>query len=664
LSVNGVSKIVFLLLLSLMIPGGILLAAGNSPQFEFVPAQTVPEGETLTFNLRAADLDSEPLVFNMITRPFGASLENNGDGSATFTWTTAFSGPNSSDGSPFDITFRVSDGTLSDMMTVRVTVLDKNRRPVIEPLASVEFDAGDLVTFGLNGSDPDNDPVSWEIVEAPEELQLSQSERSAQFSWETAYADSGSHSAKIALVDIHGASDTVEVMLIIAAQTIYELTIGAAEGYPSETVDISVNLMNLEPISSLNLLLNYDATALLLSGISESGTRLESFEYFTYSLNYNTQKGDIKVIAVADETDPRVALEPGDGSILNLRFYITGDYTFAGYSVPLRFVFKDIFFENDNTFTDPDGVKIGREAIVYNDGYILIQKADFSSVGDINLNGINYEISDAIYYINYFIDPGSFPLNPEQRANGDVNQDGISPTIADLVYLINRLVSLNFAASSDKLRYFGEPAAVSYERTTDAFSLRYSSEIEIGGLALTLETSRELDELSLDLSEMESRGMTVKYNIDGNLVRLVIYSDEGHVMPSGVNEIIKIQNVSNLDIQDIQLATSYGAPIPVVLKDEGNLPEGFRLHQNYPNPFNPITEIRFEIPYETKVELAVFNILGQEIRTLTSKRLPAGNHSVTWDGIDNEGTPVSSGIYFYRLKAGEYQDRKKMVLLK
>ncbi len=663
--IKGVNGIIILLLLSLAIPGeGALLAAGSAPQFQYLPGQAVMEGQTLTFTISATDSDAEPLVFNMVMRLPGAILEDNGDGTATFRWTPDFTGPNSSEGSPFELAFRVSDGSLSDLITVPVTVIENNRKPVIEPAAALDFDAGDLVSFGLSGSDPDNDPLIWKIVEAPAGLQLNESGRSAQFTWETAYADSGNYPVKIALDDIHGAADTTEVMLTLAAQTIYELSIDSVEGYPSENVDVHVNLDNLEPISGLNLLINYDATALLLGAITDAGSRIESFEYFNYSLNYNNISGDIKVTAVADETDPSVVLDAGKGPLLTLRFYITNDYSYAGYSIPIRFVFKDIFTKNDNTLTDPAGVKIEQESIVYSDGYVLINKADYSSIGDINMNGVAYEISDVIYYINYFIDPGTYPLSPEQRANGDVNEDGISPTIADLVFMVNRLVNVSLDNGSAKPRYFGDPIAVSIARKDGAFSLQYDSEVEIGGLALTLEADKDIDPAGAIVSEMESRGMTVKQKTDGNLVRLVAYSDEGRVLPGGSHEFVRLENTDNLRIKDIQFATSYGAPIPAVLKDEGNLPEGFRLYQNYPNPFNPTTEIRFAVPYESDVELSVFNILGQEIRTLTSERLPAGSHRVTWDGMNNEGTPVSSGIYFYRLKAGEYQDRKKMVLLK
>ena len=86
--------------------------------------------------------------------------------------------------------------------------------------------------------------------------------------------------------------------------------------------------------------------------------------------------------------------------------------------------------------------------------------------------------------------------------------------------------------------------------------------------------------------------------------------------------------------------------------------------RNYPNPFNPETIISFSIPNENHVELIVYNIKGQKIKTLVNEFKPAGKHSVIWNGTDDSVKPVSSGIYFYKLKAGDFQKVKKMILIK
>ncbi len=84
----------------------------------------------------------------------------------------------------------------------------------------------------------------------------------------------------------------------------------------------------------------------------------------------------------------------------------------------------------------------------------------------------------------------------------------------------------------------------------------------------------------------------------------------------------------------------------------------------YPNPFNPATTISFSIKEKTPVELIIYNILGQKVRTLVNQPLEKGEHSVVWNGTDNKGRPVASGIYFYRMKAGKYTETQKMILKK
>lgn len=101
--------------------------------------------------------------------------------------------------------------------------------------------------------------------------------------------------------------------------------------------------------------------------------------------------------------------------------------------------------------------------------------------------------------------------------------------------------------------------------------------------------------------------------------------------------------------------------------DDGNnviVPEAYSLAQNYPNPFNPSTEIQFVLPRNTDIKLAVYNMLGQHVKTLADGILSAGEHRVTWDATDERNNRVASGIYFYRLETSEYTALRKMILLK
>jgi hypothetical protein len=94
------------------------------------------------------------------------------------------------------------------------------------------------------------------------------------------------------------------------------------------------------------------------------------------------------------------------------------------------------------------------------------------------------------------------------------------------------------------------------------------------------------------------------------------------------------------------------------------IPKSYKLYQNYPNPFNPNTEIRFDLPEAVKVQLKIFNILGQEVTTLMDEVRPAGAHRVIWDSKSASGVQVASGVYIYQIKASSFVDSKKMVLIR
>jgi hypothetical protein len=94
------------------------------------------------------------------------------------------------------------------------------------------------------------------------------------------------------------------------------------------------------------------------------------------------------------------------------------------------------------------------------------------------------------------------------------------------------------------------------------------------------------------------------------------------------------------------------------------VPENFALTQNYPNPFNPTTTIQFSLPVQSKVQLDVYNLLGQKVRTLRNEEMDAGTYSVEWNGTNDGGAKVASGVYFYKLETSQFVDTKKMMLLK
>ena len=149
-----------------------------------------------------------------------------------------------------------------------------------------------------------------------------------------------------------------------------------------------------------------------------------------------------------------------------------------------------------------------------------------------------------------------------------------------------------------------------------------------------------------------ANGSTIKYSTENglidNTVTSVAITGDGAVwagMPSGI--------------------TRYGEPLesfPTYVAETSPIP--MSLLRNHPNPFNASTIISFALPSPGEANLSVYSITGQKIRTLVSGKLPAGTHTARWDGRDDSGRPVSSGVYISRLRAGNTTATARMLLLK
>jgi hypothetical protein len=127
----------------------------------------------------------------------------------------------------------------------------------------------------------------------------------------------------------------------------------------------------------------------------------------------------------------------------------------------------------------------------------------------------------------------------------------------------------------------------------------------------------------------------------GNVSAAIVISTDGPTFPP-----------------DTITVSGFGVPITgVVVKRE--IPLEYSLSQNYPNPFNPSTTINYSVPRSANVSLTIFNTLGQKVASLVNRREEEGYHQVIWNA-----TNVPSGIYFYRLQAGEFLETKKIILLR
>ena len=124
---------------------------------------------------------------------------------------------------------------------------------------------------------------------------------------------------------------------------------------------------------------------------------------------------------------------------------------------------------------------------------------------------------------------------------------------------------------------------------------------------------------------------------------------------------------ANIIVEDVYQSLFDTLEVTLTLNlslDEDLIPHEFILYNNYPNPFNPSTDIKFSLPNTERVQLIVYDLLGNLVKEMVNEKLSPGEYKYKWSGVNQSGSLVSAGMYLYRIQAGEHRATKKMVLLK
>lgn len=259
------------------------------------------------------------------------------------------------------------------------------------------------------------------------------------------------------------------------------------------------------------------------------------------------------------------------------------------------------------------------------------------------------------------------------RLGCPVNSDlKIGDSIAIPVYLFNDEplggLTLGFIKDSSAvrfLRFVKNPAVIpaTYNwKTTISDTVKgrtQTQSILIGGADFTTEAPI----LAVTGSTGQLLG-TIYLKMETGTVNDSIRIDSLMIPPAGRWEGTPDGIVSFSPLYEHCIFDIYIGVVSVQEYDSPSLPETYTLGQNTPNPFNPNTSIEFALPRSGQVKVEVFNILGQKVRTLVDENLKAGFKRVDWDGTDDGGQSVASGIYLYRMTANDFSETKKMVLMK
>ncbi|MCB9066343.1 MAG: choice-of-anchor D domain-containing protein [Calditrichae bacterium] len=197
-----------------------------------------------------------------------------------------------------------------------------------------------------------------------------------------------------------------------------------------------------------------------------------------------------------------------------------------------------------------------------------------------------------------------------------------------------------------------------------------------GPVNIYLEEDLQLDERAeVEISGGSTADFTVFCGDDRNIkIREKAIMRGNLIAP---NATVKLEDDSyfkgsivadRISIEKNVVIVSHSATIlpksPQATEEIAAVPETFELRQNYPNPFNPTTTIQFGLPVDAMVSLNIYNARGQLVKALANGTMPAGVHQIAWNGTDEGGTLVASGMYFYMLQSGDFRETRRMILLK
>ena len=367
-----------------------------------------------------------------------------------------------------------------------------------------------------------------------------------------------------------------------------------------------------------------------------------------------------------------------------------GDY---GNLLEVQYRVADLGSRQDNL---KSSIRIwGAEASTYNgnpvditpstDDLKVVVRNRISSLGDVNGDGC-LDVLDLILVVDHIVRKDSLKGEFFTRADIAPWTDGTQAPVPDGIInvqdlsLIQYIILTNVYPDGTTLNGCNYAPLQKISGDTDANVTLY---INNQGITAYLNSATDIRGAQIEFGNLTSNpksliiqtelgeGYYLKENL---LLRTILYDRLGakyiekgnHFlvdMPFNIvnPEDITIEKIVLVDmnknrLENISVNTIYGNP-PAI-------PLDYVLYQNYPNPFNPNTMIKFQVPKTTNVTLKIYDMLGQEVRTLFAGEVQRGIHTVQWDGLNNSGNKMSSGAFICRMQAGEFVQMKKMLLLK
>jgi hypothetical protein len=394
---------------------------------------------------------------------------------------------------------------------------------------------------------------------------------------------------------------------------------------------------------------------------------------FINDLNNQTPVDDIcREMVFDEETQEWVEVNPFDGPLFEMLFLLSGEFEYpVNFCTPICFMFdaegEDHYdynnvsdeggyhiWMNDGCGDAPDSSEYGTLELDMVCGNIKVMNEHNVEIGDVNLNGYAFDVGDAVLLANHLIDPVAFPFTLRQMIASDVNDDGLYATIADLIYMIN---VINNVGVGGKIAPLDVIATVAMPVDTYGdVNVTVSSDLSVGGALVAI------NHTGVELGAPTAEGLTIDYRDNGDVMTVLVYNEDVHnPLTSGTNVLftLPVLTEGSINFGDVSISDNRGALLDARTAYDAPIPTEFSVAQNFPNPFNAKTSLSFGLPEASEVAIYIYNVAGQLVESMDLGRVDAGAQSVLWDASD-----VASGIYFYKVVAGDNNETMKMTLLK
>lgn len=644
------------------------------PVLDSIGDKQVNEGETLSFFVTASDADGDELYigFNfydptLVNYP---TISDSGNGRSYFEWTPSFD-----DDGIYNFEFYVGDNyEASDYETITIVVDNVNRAPQIDSLQdSIIVNENEFISFNVYATDPDDDCVALSLVSP--DLQADSlftdygdCANYGVFEWTPGYADAGIYHAVFLVDDLNGGIDQDTVVIIIRninAKPLFD-EIPFQLGYEDSLLSFQISAFdidgNLDSIYSEPLPVgasfiyngNGTGTFTWTPDCNQSGEY--PFRCFAVDDSGLVDTGYIGMEILENCTETLSVVTTPCVECAPPAFYTDILVSDGAFSIVFNNYFNESSIKGNVFISSARGLTVRIVSDNKNKALSLQPPIglDFFpsdtirvtlTTGIVDLGGVPL---DSGYNLTYFTGPVVYP--------GDCNNDG---TVNEVDVLSIGLFwneagpDRNVGGEYSLLDFFAQPAHFQ-EQAHGEWNPRNGVYADVDGSGMV--DADDLCGIATNFAMTVNEGSAAKSG--SNLANGSALSELG-------SKVLEQMRGALIECPDSAPKTKMLEAIENALRAATViLPTEIELHQNYPNPFNPSTTIEFFLPKAEYTTLSVYNMLGQQVVTLIDEKVEAGYKTVLWNGTDNWGHSVASGIYFYKLNTESKEIIKRMLLVK